>query len=285
MTEREQFEAWAKDSGLWTDKWTTAQDEYLSHGTTWAWNAWQARATPASTFGTELSARIDSMLNKVFICANDEQQKTFNRMIVLLADCKAALTTSATPEPIGDPTEEMVLAGIAAANRQMPYINDAQKVLAIWKAMQARATPALPYQPDEIPRLVECLKKANENAEHFERQYYLLCDKVEELESRAPALPQAEHDLEDVRCQCCGYMTYHSEHMGCIRAAYRQALPQVPEGMAIVPVEGFKIEAGSEAYQEIIVTAPDGGQQIFWPEDAAYGLMKAMLAAAKEKGE
>jgi len=104
MTEREQFEAWAKDSGLWTDKWNTAQDEYLSHGTTWAWNAWQARATPASTFGTELSARIDSMLNKVFICANDEQQKTFNRMIVLLADCKAALTASATPAlPQGKP--------------------------------------------------------------------------------------------------------------------------------------------------------------------------------------
>jgi len=139
-----------------------------------------------------------------------------------------------------EPTEEMIMAGINAANRSMPYINDTQMVLAIWKAMQARATPAL---------------------------------------------PQAEHDLEDVRCQCCGYMTYHSEHMGCIRSAYKQALPQVPEGMAIVPAEGFKIEAGSEAYQEIIVTAPDGGQQIFWPEDAAYGLMKAMLAAAKEKGE
>jgi hypothetical protein len=39
----------------------------------------------------ELSARIDAMLNQVFICANDQQQKTFNRMIVLLADCKAAL--------------------------------------------------------------------------------------------------------------------------------------------------------------------------------------------------
>lgn len=29
----------------------------------------------------------------------------------------------------------------------------------------------------------------------------------------------AEHSLEDVRCGCCGYMTYHREHMGCIRAA------------------------------------------------------------------
>ena len=28
-----------------------------------------------------------------------------------------------------------------------------------------------------------------------------------------------EHDLQDVRCECCGYMTYHREHMGCIHAA------------------------------------------------------------------
>jgi hypothetical protein len=34
-----------------------------------------------------------------------------------------------------------------------------------------------------------------------------------------------EHDLADIRCECCGYMTYHREHMGCIRAAYdRKAL-------------------------------------------------------------
>lgn len=28
-----------------------------------------------------------------------------------------------------------------------------------------------------------------------------------------------EHSKQDVRCGCCGYMTYHREHMGCIRAA------------------------------------------------------------------
>ena len=32
--------------------------------------------------------------------------------------------------------------------------------------------------------------------------------------------PVSEHDLHDVRCECCGYMTHHREHMGCIRAAY-----------------------------------------------------------------
>ena len=34
------------------------------------------------------------------------------------------------------------------------------------------------------------------------------------------AVAGTEHDLKDVRCECCGYMTYHREHMGCIRAAY-----------------------------------------------------------------
>ena len=28
-----------------------------------------------------------------------------------------------------------------------------------------------------------------------------------------------EHAAQDLRCQCCGYQTYHREHLGCIRAA------------------------------------------------------------------
>jgi hypothetical protein len=38
----------------------------------------------------------------------------------------------------------------------------------------------------------------------------------------ALAPPKLEHDLKDVRCESCGYMTYHREHMGCIRAALAQ---------------------------------------------------------------
>lgn len=41
------------------------------------------------------------------------------------------------------------------------------------------------------------------------------------------AAPQPEHDLKDVPCECCGYMTYHREHMGCIRAAAPKAAPGV----------------------------------------------------------
>jgi hypothetical protein len=90
-----------------------------------------------------------------------------------------------------------------------------------------------------------------------------------------PALPQGEHDLEDVRCQCCGYMTYHREHMGCIRSAYKQALPQVPEGMAIAPVEptARMLQAAFDY---------DLGEFVLG-DRSAIGLWQAMLAVAKEQ--
>ena len=37
--------------------------------------------------------------------------------------------------------------------------------------------------------------------------------------------PTAEHKLKDVRCECCGYMTHHREHMGCIRVAHTKREP------------------------------------------------------------
>lgn len=33
---------------------------------------------------------------------------------------------------------------------------------------------------------------------------------------------------QDIRCQCCGYMTYHREHLGCIRAALAEQTAQSP---------------------------------------------------------
>ena len=42
------------------------------------------------------------------------------------------------------------------------------------------------------------------------------------------ALAQPEHDKTDVRCECCGYMTYHREHLGCIRAAKLKEPEQEP---------------------------------------------------------
>lgn len=104
-----------------------------------------------------------------------------------------------------------------------------------------------------------------------------------------PALPQAEHDLEDVRCQCCGYMTYHREHMGCIRSAYKQALPQVPEGMAIVPVDEITPEMWSAGRNEFcriydrVRYAMHSEIESAEIDAAPQSMMTAMLAAAKEK--
>lgn len=42
---------------------------------------------------------------------------------------------------------------------------------------------------------------------------------------------QAEHNLTDIRCECCGYLTHQREHMGCIRAAHPPAVA-VPDERA-----------------------------------------------------
>lgn len=50
--------------------------------------------------------------------------------------------------------------------------------------------------------------------------------------STHPPVPTAqfkEHEKTDVRCECCGYMTYHREHLGYIRAARTEQNPQRSE--------------------------------------------------------
>ena len=51
-----------------------------------------------------------------------------------------------------------------------------------------------------------------------------------------PAPQQATPEpVGDVRCEGCGYMTHHREHMGCVRAAkqHTHPAPGVPEGSAL----------------------------------------------------
>ena len=60
---------------------------------------------------------------------------------------------------------------------------------------------------------------------------------IEAITALHQAIEQAEkqeHDLNDVRCECCGYMTYHREHMGCIKAAYQQAEKQEPVAWSVL---------------------------------------------------
>ena len=66
-----------------------------------------------------------------------------------------------------------------------------------------------------------------------DREAALNCVDVLWEAARAPAesMTAPVHDLQDVRCECCGYMTSHREHMGCIRAA-RAPAPSVLEDAA-----------------------------------------------------
>ena len=54
-----------------------------------------------------------------------------------------------------------------------------------------------------------------------------------------PIAPATDEPVVDVRCEGCGYMTHHREHMGCVRAAkqHTHQAPSVPEGYALVPIE------------------------------------------------
>ena len=49
----------------------------------------------------------------------------------------------------------------------------------------------------------------------------------------APSVPATPEPVMDVRCEGCGYMTHHREHMGCVRAAkqHTHPAPSVPGDM------------------------------------------------------
>lgn len=52
-------------------------------------------------------------------------------------------------------------------------------------------------------------------------------------EGRPAPQPATPEPVGDVRCEGCGYMTHHREHMGCVRAAkqHTRPAPGVPEGL------------------------------------------------------
>ena len=74
---------------------------------------------------------------------------------------------------------------------------------------------------DLRPVVAAAYAEHQQMAEFFEEEAKDLRQAIEQAEKQ-------EHDLNDVRCECCGYMTYHREHMGCIKAAYIQAEKQEP---------------------------------------------------------
>jgi uncharacterized protein YjiS (DUF1127 family) len=56
-------------------------------------------------------------------------------------------------------------------------------------------------------------------AHKLTQETHALRAQVAALESELRRMSNT-HDLEDIRCECCGYMTYHREHISCIRAAH-----------------------------------------------------------------
>lgn len=51
---------------------------------------------------------------------------------------------------------------------------------------------------------------------------------IHQAEAQQPATPEP---VVDVRCEGCGYMTHHREHMGCVRSAkqHTRPAPSVPD--------------------------------------------------------
>lgn len=60
-----------------------------------------------------------------------------------------------------------------------------------------------------------------------------LIDHTATLEWFADTQQATPEPVGDVRCEGCGYMTHHREHMGCVRAAkqHTRPAPGVPEGL------------------------------------------------------
>jgi hypothetical protein len=94
---------------------------------------------------------------------------------------------------------------------------------AIEQAMGQGDVPEALFKWANAPELVETGNDWQQGYEYARAWVHvqLSCNNV------APQpQPKREHDLKDVRCECCGYMTYHREHMGCIRAAAPHPQPK-----------------------------------------------------------
>lgn len=76
-----------------------------------------------------------------------------------------------------------------------------------------------------------------------------------------------EHELIDVRCGCCGYMTYHREHMGCIKAAHVRTKDLTDD----------EIERALDAAK--VPELPDGYKSV------DLEIARAVIAAYKEKNK
>ena len=185
-----------------------------------------------------------------------------------------------------DPTEEMVLAGIAAANRTMPYVSGAQCVAAIWKAMQAANSQAMPQGLEEW---VERNKLLSLDAAV---EFVVTVEDLRAYLSGMAIVPQGvedayqalQNELIQIQATIESFATPAAALSALIDWHVSVATdPRVNGGMAIVPVEA-STEITFEIRGEKIVFCKDGVYFALTKEQIP-SMHAAMLAATKEKGE
>ena len=72
--------------------------------------------------------------------------------------------------------------------------------------------------------------------------------------------PKRKRSLEDVRCECCGYMTHQREHMGCIRSAKNRAtVDRALQTLETKSKEANKVETPTLILGTKFMAAPDDG--------------------------
>ena len=98
-----------------------------------------------------------------------------------------------------------------------------------------------------------------------------------------PAPQQATPEpVGDVRCEGCGYMTHHREHMGCVRAAKQHTHP-APDGWTEADADAARLAMELEC---LLLDTKDTAAVSRWWKSAneALDLHRARLAAAQAKG-
>lgn len=118
----------------------------------------------------------------------------------------------------------------AARSQHMNRHQAFEKLSAILAQQPAASEPvkAAPYNPTEEMR---CAMKRIDPALSSEQCRALWSAAWSASPSTHPVPSVPSEPVLDVRCEGCGYMTHHREHMGCVRAAkqHTHPAPSVPD--------------------------------------------------------
>lgn len=98
---------------------------------------------------------------------------------------------------------------IEAMNQALDALVKSKKALEVlWVSHHANRTD---YAIEDIESAIKALRAA-----------------IQQAEAQQPATGEP---VVDVRCEGCGYMTHHREHMGCVRSAkqHTHPAPSVPD--------------------------------------------------------